>query len=94
LEEKKDILAWNLLYNTAKAGDILLDILTVLSNLLPFPDITMAQVKTAVLCAGNITPRADKLPTCILKVAWSLIKERVLALYQGYLQIGYYPKQF
>jgi hypothetical protein len=92
LEEKRDILAQNLLYNTAKAGDILLDILIVLSNLLPFPNITIAQVKTAVLYTGNITPGADKLPTCILKMAWPLIKERVLVLYQGCLQLGYYPK--
>jgi hypothetical protein len=94
LEEKRDILAQNLLYNTAEAGDILLDTPTVPSNLLPFPNITMAQAETAVLCAGNTTPGADELPTCILKVAWPLIKERVLALYQGCLQIGYHPKQF
>ena len=94
LEEKRDILAQNLLYNTAEAGDIPLDIPTVPSNLLPFPDITMAQVETAVLRAGNTAPGADELPTCILKVAWPLIKERVLALYQGCLQSGYHPKQF
>jgi hypothetical protein len=41
----------------------------------------MAQVKTAVLYTGNITPGVDKLLTCILKVAWPLIKERVLVLY-------------
>jgi hypothetical protein len=54
----------------------------------------MAQVEKAVLHAGNTTPGADELPTCILKVAWPLIKDRVLALYQGCLKIGYHPKCF
>jgi hypothetical protein len=44
----------------------------------------MAQVEKAVLYAGNTTPGCDKLPTSILKAAWPLIKDRVLALYQGY----------
>lgn len=45
----------------------------------------MAQVEKSVLQAGNTTPGADELPTCIIKVAWPLIKDRVLALYQGCL---------
>jgi hypothetical protein len=48
----------------------------------------MTQVEKAVLHAGNTTLGSDELPTCILKVAWPLIKERVLALYQGCLTTG------
>jgi hypothetical protein len=54
----------------------------------------MTQVEKAILHAGNITPGSDKLPTCILKVAWPLIKEKVLALCQDCLTIRYHPKCF
>jgi hypothetical protein len=47
LQEKCDILARNLLQNTAKAGDILIDIPAISSRSLPFPDISMAQVERA-----------------------------------------------
>jgi hypothetical protein len=54
----------------------------------------MAQVEKAVLHAGNTTPGVDEIPTCIIKVAWPLIKDRVLTLYQGCLTAGYHPKCF
>jgi hypothetical protein len=94
LHEKRDILARNLLQNTAEVGDIPPDTPAVPSQSLPFPDITMAQIEKAVLHAGNTTPGIDKIPTCILKVAWPLIKDRVLALHQGGLTAGYHPKCF
>ena len=94
LHEKQDILVRNLLQNTAEAGDIPMDTPTVPSCSLPFPDITMAQAEKAVLQAGNTTPGSDKIPTCILRVAWPLIKDKVLELYQGCLTIGYHPKCF
>lgn len=74
LQEKRDILSRNLLQNMAEAGDIPLDTPAVPSCSLPFPDITMAQVEKSILQAGNTTPGADELPTCIVKVAWSLIQ--------------------
>jgi ribonuclease HI len=94
LQEKRDILSRNLLQNTAEAGDIPLDTPTVPSRSLPFPEITMAQVEKSILQAGNTTPGPDELPTCIFKVAWPLIKDRILALYQGCLRFGYHPKCF
>ena len=94
LQEKRDILSQNLLQNTAEAGDIPLDTSTVPSRSLPFPEITMAQVEKSILPAGNTTPGADELPTCIFKVAWPLIKDRILTLYQGCLRFGYHPKCF
>jgi hypothetical protein len=51
----------------------------------------MAQVEKAVLHAGNTTLGHDELPTSILKIAWPLIKEKVLTLYQGCLTAGYHP---
>jgi hypothetical protein len=51
------------------------------SSSLPFPDILITQVKKVVLHVGNIIPGSDELLTCIFKVAWPLIKERVLVLY-------------
>jgi ribonuclease HI len=94
LQEKRDILARTLLQNSAAARDITLDTPAVSHCSLPFPDITMAQVEKAVLQAGNTTPGSDELSTSIIKVAWPLIKDRVLTLYQGCLTIGYHPKCF
>lgn len=48
-QEKRDILSRNLLQNTADAGDVPLTIPAVPSRTLPFPNITMAQVKKSIL---------------------------------------------
>jgi hypothetical protein len=69
LEEKRDILAHNLLQNSVEAGDILLETSTVPSCSLPFPDITMTQIEKAVLHVENIIPESDELSTSILKTA-------------------------
>ncbi|EED15786.1 hypothetical protein TSTA_009110, partial [Talaromyces stipitatus ATCC 10500] len=76
IHEKRDILVQNLLQNSAEVGDIPLDSPTVPSTSLYFPDISMLQVEESVLQAGNTAPGADKIPTCILKVAWPLIKDK------------------
>jgi endonuclease/exonuclease/phosphatase (EEP) superfamily protein YafD len=94
IQEKRDVLARNLLQNSAEAGDIPLDTPTASIRSLPFPAISMAQVERAVLHAGNTTPGNDKLPTSILKAAWPLIKDKVLALYQGCLSTGFHPQCF
>jgi hypothetical protein len=91
---KRDILARNLLQNSTETGDIPINTPAVPSSSLPFPDISMTQVERAVLDAGNTTPGSDELPTSILKVAWPLIKNRVLSLYQGCLSTGYHPRCF
>jgi ribonuclease HI len=94
INEKRDILVRNLLQNSAEAGDISLDSPAVPSASLPFPDISMAQIEKSILHAGTTAPGADGIPTCILKVAWPLIKDKVLMLYQGCLEIGYHPRCF
>ncbi|EED11826.1 hypothetical protein TSTA_110060 [Talaromyces stipitatus ATCC 10500] len=94
VHEKRDVLVRNLLQNLAEAGDIPLDSPAVPSTSLYFPDISMLQVEKSVLHAGNTAPGANEIPTCILKVAWHLIKDKVLMLYQGCLKIGYHPKCF
>ncbi|EED17319.1 hypothetical protein TSTA_111550, partial [Talaromyces stipitatus ATCC 10500] len=76
IHEKRDVLVRNLLQNLAEAGDILLDSPAVPTTSLYFPDITMVQVEESVLQAGNTAPSSDKIPTCILKVAWPLIKDK------------------
>ncbi|EED17260.1 hypothetical protein TSTA_023140, partial [Talaromyces stipitatus ATCC 10500] len=78
IHEKRDVLVRNLLQNSAEAGDIPLDSPAVPTTSLYFPDITMAQVEESVLQAGNTAPGSDEIPTCILKVAWPLIKDKVL----------------
>lgn len=94
IQEKRDLLVRNLLQNTAEAGDIPLDCPAVPNASLPFPEITMPQVERAILKAGNTAPGEDELQTNILKVAWPLIKDKILALFQGCLQLGYHPKCF
>ncbi|EED16913.1 reverse transcriptase, putative [Talaromyces stipitatus ATCC 10500] len=74
--EKRDVLVRNLLQNSAEAGDIPLDSPAVPTTSLYFPDISMIQVEESVLQAGNTAPGADEIPTCILKVAWPLIKDK------------------
>jgi hypothetical protein len=65
----------------AEAGDIPLDCPAAPATALPFPEITIAQVKEAILKIGNTTLGKDELPTNILKSAWPLIKGYVLALF-------------
>ncbi|EED24658.1 reverse transcriptase, putative [Talaromyces stipitatus ATCC 10500] len=77
IHEKQDVLVRNLLQNSAEAGDIPLDSPAVPTTSLYFPDITMAQVEESVLQAGNTAPSSDEIPTCILKVAWPLIKDKI-----------------
>jgi len=43
----------------------------------------MALVEKAILGAGNTAPGADELPTSILKIAWPLVKGKVLKLLPG-----------
>lgn len=93
-QDKRSVLVQNLLQNTAEIGDIPLNSPAVPSTSLPFPDITLAQVETSILKAGNTAPGADELPTDILKVAWPLIKDITLRLFQGCLRLGYHPKCF
>ena len=61
---------------------------------LPFPEATELAIQQAILQAGNTAPGIDEIPTCILKVAWPLINNLVVQLFQACLQLGYHPKCF
>jgi hypothetical protein len=61
---------------------------------LPFPEVTESAIQQSILQAGNTAPGIDEIPTCILKVAWTLIKDLVIQLFQGCLRLGYHPKCF
>jgi hypothetical protein len=52
------------------------------------------QVENAVLKTSNTAPGEDEIFIKILKIAWSMIKDQTLALYQGCLQSGYHSKYF
>ena len=91
---KQTVLVNNLLQNTAEAGDIPMDCPTAPAAALPFPEVTELAIEQAILQAGNTAPGIDEIPTCVLKVAWPLIKNLVLQLFQGCLQLGYHPKCF
>ena len=51
--DKRDILIQNLLSNTAKARDILFDAPVALVRSINFPAITTADIRKAILEAGN-----------------------------------------
>ena len=91
---KQTVLINNLLQNTAEAGDIPMDCPTAPAAALPFPEITELAIEQAILQAGNTAPGIDEIPTCVLKVAWPLIKNLVVQLFRGCLQLGYHPKCF
>jgi ribonuclease HI len=92
--DKRTVLVNNLLRNTAEVGDIPMDCPTAPSATLPFPVVTEADIERSILRAGNTAPGADEIPTCILKTAWPLIKDKVRLLFQGCLTLGYHPKCF
>lgn len=94
IEEKRDLLVRNLFQNTAEAGDVPLDCPAVPRASLSFPKITITQVETAILKAGNIAPGEGELATNILKIAWPLIKDYVPILFQSRIQVGYHPRCF
>ena len=85
LKEKREVLARNLLQNTAEAGDIAVDCPTVATASLPFPLITLAEIRRSVLGAASTSPGEDELPTKVLRTAWPLIETRVEKLFQACL---------
>ncbi|KAI0997366.1 hypothetical protein K3495_g10818 [Podosphaera aphanis] len=77
IEEKRDVLARNLLHMTSDAGDIPLDSPAVSLHNLPFPDITDGEIKNSVFSAGNTAAGEDEIPTAVLKICWHLIEGNV-----------------
>src|SRR5438045_6567719 len=94
MEEKRDILVWNLLTNTAEAGDIPFDSPTMATHKINFPPIMVADICKVILKAGNTAPGLDKIPTAILKVAWPLIETHIHILFQACLNHGHHPATF
>jgi hypothetical protein len=92
LADKRAVLVNNLLKNTAEVGDIPVDCPSVPCAVLPFPDVTEADIEKAI--AGNTAPGADEISTCILRTAWPLVKDNARLLFQGCLTLGYHPKCF
>ncbi|KAI1839712.1 hypothetical protein JX266_014080 [Neoarthrinium moseri] len=94
-DEKRELFARVLLRNTAKAGDIPGDLRALgPSPKLPFPRITANEVQRAVFQAGNTSPGSDGITTAVLKTAWPVIKEEVVALFRACVQVGWHPTCF
>lgn len=93
-ENKRDVLARNLLCNKSQAEDILLSAPAVPRTSLPFPNLTSSEVSKAILGASNTTPGKDQIPSGVLRLAWPHISEIVLDLFQACIDIGYHPKCF
>ena len=94
LQEKREILARNLLQNLAEAGDIPLDSPTVPKRALVFPEITTQELRNALLSAGNTAPGDDEITTAILKAGWHLLEQPIFRLFQKCLLLGHHPACF
>lgn len=93
-EEKRQVLLNNLLSNPTEVCDIPFQAPTVPIRSVPFPTLTLQEIQNSLLRAGNTAPGSDEIPTCILKIAWPLIKESICVLFSGCLSIGHHPKCF
>jgi len=69
ISDKRDILIRNLLSNTAEAGDIPYNTPAVLVRSIRFPTITAADIRKAILEAGNTALGQDEISTAILQTA-------------------------
>lgn len=90
LEEKRDVLARNLLQNTSEADDIPLDAPAVGRAILPFPDLTLHEIRESIFGACNTALGEDEIPTTILEKEWSLIESSVSDLFRSCLDVGHH----
>ena len=91
---KQEILIRSLLTNTAEAGDVPFDSPTTAVRHISFPDVTLIDIRKAILQASNPAPGSDEIPTAILKIAWPQIELLVLDLFQKCLKLGHHPATF
>ncbi|CCU79231.1 reverse transcriptase, putative [Blumeria hordei DH14] len=94
LQEKRDVLARNLLQNVSEVADVALDVLSVDTASLTLPDLMPAEIKDSVIKAGNTAPGEDEIPTAILKIGWPLMETPVSSLFRGCLRAGHHPACF
>src|SRR5271165_269030 len=69
IEEKCDILLYNLFTNLAKVGDIPFDSPTTAIYKIDFPPVTITDICKFILRARNTTLSLDEIPTAVLKTA-------------------------
>ena len=67
-----------------------LDTPAVPNTQLPFP-LAYEEVKAAIFRAGNTSPGVDEIPPAILREAWPLIQDHIIALFTSCLSLGYHP---
>ncbi|KAI1006173.1 hypothetical protein K3495_g2056 [Podosphaera aphanis] len=94
LEDNWDVLSRNFLQNTPEANDIPLDSPAAGRTALPFPHLTLLEVKTSIKSASNTAPGEDEILTVILKKGWPLIEPLVFSLFKSCLQVRHYPVCF
>jgi len=69
IEEKCNILLYNLLTNLAEVGNIPFDSSTAATCKIDFSPITVTDICKSILGARNTTPSLDEIPTAVLKTA-------------------------
>ncbi|KAI1007062.1 hypothetical protein K3495_g1149 [Podosphaera aphanis] len=81
LTENIKVMVDNLLVNSAETT-------------LPFPPLTLEEIRRSGLNAGNTSTGADEVPTAILRLVWPLIESHILNLFTGCLSTGHYSMCF
>ncbi|KAI0996688.1 hypothetical protein K3495_g11494 [Podosphaera aphanis] len=94
IDDKRNVLARNLLRNQSDVEDIPLLTPTTARTSLPFPELTIEEVSNSILGAGNTTPGKDEIPTSVLRLAWPHISGLIQDLYQSCIDSGHHPKCF
>lgn len=93
-EDKRNILLKTFFCNHSLITDIPMDTPSVPKTSLPFPELTTAEVNSAILGSGNTTPGIDGIPNSLLRLAWPQISKLVTELFQACIDTGYHPQCF
>lgn len=93
-EEKRDVILRNLLSNNTQTEDIPNRVPTVAHVSLPFPKFNEFEITEAILRVRSTTPGRDGISTALLRIAWPLISDIILDLFQACSEVGYHPHCF
>jgi len=94
IEDKARLLRRKVLTEAACTYDIQHDDSTPGTEHLPFPPPEEPEIQRALLEAGNTTPGDDEISVPLLRMAWPVLKKRIIALYKASLELGHHPRPF
>lgn len=92
--EKTDLLHKSLLSRHIEADDIALDCPTVPQRNVVWPPFTEEEVYSVTCQASSTSPRANEVPVSITRLAWPVLSERIIRLFQACFDKGKQPAVF